>query len=52
MKSAKKSDYIEPKLIIIEVDEMDLVLCGSNESMIPEVQDNEEEEANPYWNVL
>ena len=52
MKSIKKSDYIEPKIIIIEEGEMDLMICGSGIYEDPEVQDEEEEVANPYWNVL
>ena len=51
MHNVKKKKYIEPEIVIIEV-EMDLMICGSDKYKTPEVQDEEEEVANPYWNVL
>ena len=52
MQSVKKNDYIKPKLKIIEEAEMELMICGSDKYKTPEVQDEEEEVANPNWNVL
>ena len=51
MPNVKKNKYIEPKIKTLEA-EMLMMICGSKECKDPKVLYNEEEVANPYWDVL
>ena len=53
MQNVHKNNYLEPKIKILLVD-MEQLICSSNMEIDiePEIEDDEEKVANPYWNVL